>query len=64
MADHVASPTRVLRPEYAYPPPASSGTTPQLQVLPDVARSWLPWAAGAVGGLAVLVLVVRWLRAR
>ena len=52
------------RPEYAYRPPATSESAPHLQVLPDVARTWLPWVGGAVGGLAVLVLLVRWLRRR
>ena len=53
-----------VRPEYAYRPPSTSESAPHLQVLPDVARTWLPWAGGAVGGLAVLVLLVRWLRRR
>lgn len=53
-----------VRPEYAYAPPSDSESAPHLQVLPDVARTWLPWVGGAVGGLAVLVLVVRWLRGR
>ena len=55
---------RPLRPEYAYRPPSTSESAPHLQVLPDVARTWLPWAGGAVGGVAVLVLLVRWLRRR
>jgi carbon monoxide dehydrogenase subunit G len=53
-----------LRPEYAYRPPTTSESAPHLQVLPDVARTWLPWVGGAVGGVAVLVLLVRWLRRR
>ena len=52
------------RPDYAYRPPSTSESAPHLQVLPDVARTWLPWVGGAVGGLAVLVLVVGWLRRR
>lgn len=56
--------TRAIRPEYAYVPPSDPDSAPHLQVLPDVARSWLPWVGGALGGLAVLVLVVRWLRGR
>jgi len=59
-----ASPTRIVRPEYAYTPPSEAESTPHLQVLPDVARTWLPWVGGAVGGLALLVLIVRWLRGR
>jgi carbon monoxide dehydrogenase subunit G len=51
-------------PPFAYTPPAQPGSTPHLQVLPDVARTWLPWVAGVVGGLGVLVLVARWLRTR
>ena len=53
-----------LRPEYSYRPPTTSESAPHLQVLPDVARTWLPWVGGAVGGVAVLVLLVRWLRRR
>ena len=52
------------RPEYAYRPPATSESAPHLQVLPDVARTWLPWVGGAVAGLTVLALLVRWLRRR
>jgi hypothetical protein len=33
-------------------------------VLPDVARTWLPWVGGAVGGLVVIGLLVHWLRRR
>lgn len=58
-----ASP-RPLRPEYAYRPPTTSESAPHLQVLPDIARTWLPWVGGAVGGLAVLALVIGWLRRR
>lgn len=58
-----ASPS-ARRPEYAYRPPATSESAPHLQVLPDVARTWLPWVGGAVGGLVVLALLVRWLRRR
>ena len=50
------------RPGYAYRPPSTSQSAPHLQVLPDVARTWLPWVGGAVGGLAVLALVIGWLR--
>lgn len=50
------------RPTYAYSPPPESA--PHLQVLPDVVRTWLPWLAGAVGGVALLVFVVRRLRHR
>ncbi len=53
---------RPVRPDYAYRPPSTSESAPHLQVLPDIARTWLPWAGGALGGLAVLVLLVRWLR--
>jgi len=56
------APTTSPRPEYAYRPPSPSESAPHLQVLPDIARAWLPWAGAAVGGLAVLVLVLRWLR--
>lgn len=65
-ADEAAgdAPARAVRPDYAYVPPTDPESAPHLQVLPDVARSWLPWVAGAAGGLAVLVLVVRWLRGR
>ena len=49
------------RPSYTYSPPAEEA--PHLQVLPDVARSWLPWL-GAIGGVALLVFVVRRLRRR
>lgn len=56
-----AAPTRSGRPTYDYSPPSESA--PHLQVLPDVARTSLPWLAGVVGGLALLV-VVRWLRRR
>lgn len=62
-----ASPTSTSstgRPEYAYRPPSSAESAPHLQVLPDVARTWLPWVGGAVGGLAVLALVIGWLRRR
>lgn len=52
------------RPEHAYRPPSAPASTPHLQVLPDVARTWLPWVGGAVGGLAVLALVIGWLRRR
>ncbi len=52
------------RPDYAYRPPSTSQSAPHLQVLPDVARTWLPWVGGAVGGLAVLALVIGWLRRR
>ena len=55
---------RPLRPEYAYRPPTTSDSAPHLQVLPDIARTWLPWAGGAVGAVALLVLLVRWLRRR
>jgi carbon monoxide dehydrogenase subunit G len=55
---------RQLRPDYAYRPPSTSESAPHLQVLPDVARTWLPWVGGAVAGLAVLALVVGWLRRR
>ena len=55
---------RPLRPEYAYRPPSTSESAPHLQVLPDVARIWLPWVGGAVGGLVVLALVLRRLRRR
>ena len=55
---------RPLRPEYAYRPPTTSESAPHLQVLPDIARTWLPWVGGAVGAVAVLVLLVRWLRRR
>ena len=53
-----------LRPEYAYRPPTTSESASHLQVLPDIARTWLPWVGGAVGGLTVLVLLARWLRRR
>ena len=43
-------PAAPLRPEYAYRPPTTSESAPHLQVLPDVARTWLPWVGGAVGG--------------
>ncbi len=56
--------SRPVRPEYAYRPPTASQSAPHLQVLPDVARTWLPWVGGAVGGLAVLALVIGWLRRR
>jgi carbon monoxide dehydrogenase subunit G len=59
-----ASATRSLRPEFAYLPPTNSDAAPHLQVLPDVARTWLPWAAVAIGSVATLVLVLRWLRGR
>ena len=49
-------------PTYDYSPPSES--TPHLQVLPDVARTWLPWLASAAVGLSVLVFAVRWLRRR
>ena len=52
------------RSAYAYRPPATSESAPHLQVLPDVARTWLPWVGGAVAGLTVLALLVRWLRRR
>ena len=55
---------RPARPDYAYRPPTASESAPHLQVLPDVARTWLPLVAGAVGGLAVLALVVGWWRRR
>lgn len=55
-----STPAGSERPTYAYSPPSES--TPHLQVLPDVARTWLPWLAGALGGLALLIFVVRWLR--
>ena len=58
------TPTRVLRPDYTYAPPPNSEAAPHLQVLPDVARTWLPWAAAVVGSIAALVLVLRWLRGR
>ncbi|HEY5978085.1 MAG TPA: SRPBCC domain-containing protein [Microlunatus sp.] len=58
------APPRAVRPEYAYRPPSASEAAPHLQVLPDVARTWLPWVGGAIGGLAVLALVARWLRRR
>jgi carbon monoxide dehydrogenase subunit G len=57
-------PTGVPRPEYAYTPPSATDSAPHLQVLPDVARTWLPWLGGAVAGLALLVLLVRWRRGR
>ena len=50
-------------PSYAYQPPRQPESVPHLQVLPDVARLWLPWAAGAAAGV-LLVLVVRWLQRR
>ena len=56
--------TQAIRPEYAYEPPSTPDSAPHLQVLPDVARTWLPWVGGAIGGVALLVLVVRWLRGR
>ncbi|HEU5484444.1 MAG TPA: SRPBCC domain-containing protein [Microlunatus sp.] len=59
-----AGATRVLRPEYAYAPPSHTGSAPHLQVLPDVVRTWLPWVAASVGGVTVLVLLLRWLRRR
>ncbi len=62
--EDVASGPRPLRPGYAYRPPSTSESAPHLQVLPDVVRTWLPWVGGAVGGLAVLVLVLRRLRRR
>jgi carbon monoxide dehydrogenase subunit G len=52
------------RSQYAYRPPATSESAPHLQVLPDVARTWLPWVGGIIGGLAVLVLVARRWRRR
>jgi carbon monoxide dehydrogenase subunit G len=55
---------RVLRPDYAYAPPAQPDSAPHLQVLPDVARTWLPWIGAALVGLALLVLVLRRLRGR
>lgn len=58
------TPTRALRPDYTYTPPSDSEAAPHLQVLPDVARTWLPWAAAAVGGVTALVLLLRWLRGR
>lgn len=48
----------------AYRPPSTTESAPHLQVLPDLARTWLPWVGGAVGGLAVLALVIGWLRRR
>ncbi|HEY5784246.1 MAG TPA: SRPBCC domain-containing protein [Microlunatus sp.] len=65
--DQTASPLAApgSRPsQYAYRPPNPSESAPHLQVLPDIARTWLPWVGGAVGGLAVLVLVIGWLRRR
>ena len=62
--DAPPSGSRPVRPEYAYRPPTASQSAPHLQVLPDVARTWLPWVGGAVGGLAVLALVIGWLRRR
>ena len=59
-----ASGPRPLRPGYAYRPPSTSESAPHLQVLPDVVRTWLPWVGGAVGVVAVLVLVLRRLRRR
>jgi carbon monoxide dehydrogenase subunit G len=56
--------TRPVRPEYAYRPPSASESAPHLQVLPDLARTWLPWVGGVVGGLAVLALLIGWLRRR
>ena len=52
------------RPDFAYLPPSNREAAPHLQVLPDVARTWLPWAAATVGVVAALVLVLRWLRSR
>lgn len=52
------------RSTFSYPPPTPVDSVPHLQVLPDLARTWLPWAGGAVGALAVVVVVVRWLRRR
>ena len=63
-ASAAATPPPTSPPEYAYRPPAASESAPHLQVLPDVARTWLPWVGGAIGGLTVLVLLVRWLRRR
>jgi hypothetical protein len=58
------SPTQTVNPAYAYVPPSTSQSAPHLQVLPDVARTWAPWVGAAIGGLAVLLVVVRWLRSR
>ncbi len=52
------------RTDFAYLPPSNREAAPHLQVLPDVARTWLPWAAATVGGVAALMLVLRWLRSR
>lgn len=57
-----STPAGSARPTYTYSPPPES--VPHLQVLPDIARTWLPWLAGAVGGVALLVFVARWLRHR
>jgi len=59
-----SAPTGTSKPGYAYVPPTSSESAPHLQVLPDVARTWAPWVAGAIGALTVLALVVRWRRSR
>lgn len=56
--------TRPQQATYAYLPPSDSESAPHLQVLPEVTRAWLPWVAGVIGGLALLVIVVRWLRGR
>ena len=52
------------QPHRAYRPPSTTESAPHLQVLPDLARTWLPWVGGVVGGLAVLALVIGWLRRR
>ncbi|MDN5804734.1 MAG: SRPBCC family protein [Microlunatus sp.] len=56
--------TRSRRSENAYRPPAPPESTRHLQVLPDVARTWLPRLAGAAAAVVVLVVVARRLRGR
>lgn len=48
----------------SYTPPSQPGSAAHLQVLPAVARTWLPFGIGALGGLALLMLLVRSLRRR